>query len=370
MKLLIQPGDGVAPLVKAINEARESIEVLIFRFDRVEVETALVKAVSRGVAVRALIAYTNRGGERSLRSLEMRLLAAGVTVARTDDDLVRYHGKMMIVDGHDFYLMAFNFTNLDIERSRSFAIVTDDKEIVREALELFDADSKRVPYAPEKDTLVISPVNARRILADFIKGAKKELLIYDPAVSDPAIFRLLDERWRAGVKIRLLGRMSRKTSSTEVRELFMRLHTRTMIRDREDVFLGSQSLRTTELDARREVGLIFREPKITARMVDIFEEDWKQSAANKREKSKPIDDAAETDGAPRLHKVAKKVAKAVVRDMPAVAPVLEVIVRELGVSETEVDIDSKELEATVKDAVKSAIQEAVAVAVEQASKAG
>ena len=101
MKLLIQPGDGVAPLVKAINEAKTSVEVLIFRFDRVEVESALVKAVTRGVSVRALIAYTNRGGEKNLRALEMRLLGAGITVARTDDDLVRYHGKIMIVDARE-----------------------------------------------------------------------------------------------------------------------------------------------------------------------------------------------------------------------------------------------------------------------------
>jgi hypothetical protein len=50
-------------------------------------------AVTRGVSVRALIAHTNRAGEENLRKLEMRLLAAGVTVARTTGDLVRYDGK-------------------------------------------------------------------------------------------------------------------------------------------------------------------------------------------------------------------------------------------------------------------------------------
>src|SRR5580693_9034911 len=113
MKLLIQPGEGVAPLIQGINEAQTSVEILIFRFDRMEIEAALVNAVSRGVSVRALIAYTNRGGEKGLRALEMRLLAAGVTVARTADDLVRYHGKMMIIDESELFLMAFNFTMLD-----------------------------------------------------------------------------------------------------------------------------------------------------------------------------------------------------------------------------------------------------------------
>ena len=223
MKLLIQPGDGVAPLVSAINEATKSVDILIFRFDRVEVETALVKAVTRGVAVRALIAYTNRGGERNLRALEMRLLGAGITVARTDDDLVRYHGKMMIVDEHDLYLMAFNFTNLDIERSRSFAVVTNDKDTVKEARKLFEADSKRLPYQSHLDTFVVSPVNSRKLLSEFIKGAKKELLIYDPAVADPGIIRILNERSKAGIVVRILGKLTRRVTGAEAHPLFMQI---------------------------------------------------------------------------------------------------------------------------------------------------
>src|SRR5271168_4108737 len=37
MKLLVQPGDGVLPLVQAINNAKKSVEIVIFRFDRSEV---------------------------------------------------------------------------------------------------------------------------------------------------------------------------------------------------------------------------------------------------------------------------------------------------------------------------------------------
>ena len=43
------------------------------------------------------------------------------------------------------------------------------------------------------------------------------------------------------------------------------------------------------------------------------------------------------------------------------------IVRELAGPETEVNIDAKQLESTVKDAVRSAIQNVIAEAVEQAS---
>ena len=98
--------------------------------------------------MRALIAHTNRGGERKLRKLEMRFLEAGVTVARTADDLTRYHGKMMIVDDV-LHVFGFNFTRLDIERSRSFGMVSSDKRLVKEASALFDGGlRRRQPYTP------------------------------------------------------------------------------------------------------------------------------------------------------------------------------------------------------------------------------
>ena len=147
------------PLLKAIRRARKTIDIVIFRFDRAELEKALEAAVTRGVAVRALIAHTNRGGEKSLRRLELRLLNAGVTVARTADDLPRYHGKMLVADDA-LYVFGFNYTKLDIEKSRSFGIMTRDKRLVKEANALFEADSTRQPYSPNHNRLVVSPAPA------------------------------------------------------------------------------------------------------------------------------------------------------------------------------------------------------------------
>src|ERR1700752_4664151 len=92
MKLIVQPESGVAPIITAIKQARKTIDVLIFRLDRNDIARALEAAVARGVVVRALTAHTNRGGQKSLRKLEMQLLEGGVTVSRTADDLLRYHG--------------------------------------------------------------------------------------------------------------------------------------------------------------------------------------------------------------------------------------------------------------------------------------
>ena len=174
MKLIIQPDDGIAPLLVAIKRAKKTIDIVIFRFDRMELEKALAAAVGRGVVVRALVAHTNRGGEKRLRKLEMAFLASGVTVCRTADDLARHHGKMMIVDG-ELHVFGFNYTELDINRSRSFGLSTKDSSLVKAASALFQADSTRQPYEATHDRLVISPETTRKHLTHFIKGAKKAL---------------------------------------------------------------------------------------------------------------------------------------------------------------------------------------------------
>src|SRR6478609_4467354 len=122
MKLIVEPDAGIAPVLTAIKQAKKTIDILIFRLDRSDLARALEAAVARGVVVRALTAHTNRGGEKHLRHLELQLLEGGVTVSRTADDLVRYHGKMMIVDGRILHVYGFNFTTLDIDKSRSLGI--------------------------------------------------------------------------------------------------------------------------------------------------------------------------------------------------------------------------------------------------------
>src|SRR5688572_7711278 len=270
MRLLVQPGEGVSPLINAIDSAKNTVELLIFRFDRKEIEKALINAAKRGVFVHALIASTNRGGENALRQLETRLLAAGVTVARTANDLVRYHGKYMIVDRRELFLMSFNLTYADLERSRSFALILKTPKLVQEAVRLFEADTQRQPYEQPQPGFLVSPVNARKELAAFIAGAKKDLSIYDPKISDPAMIRLLAERAKAGVNVRVIGRMTKRIPDIQVYKLApTRLHTRTIIRDRKAVFIGSQSLRKLELDARREVGVIVRDLRTCAALEKV-----------------------------------------------------------------------------------------------------
>jgi phosphatidylserine/phosphatidylglycerophosphate/cardiolipin synthase-like enzyme len=291
VKLIVQPDDGLTPLVKAIQHAKTAISVVIFRFDRVDMEKALAAAVARGVMVRVLIAHTNGGGEKRLRKLEPRLLAAGVTVTRTADDLPRYHGKMTIVDD-TLFVLGFNYTRADVERSRSFGLVTRDAKLVKEASTLFDADSTRQPYTAGHEHFVVSPDTSRERLSALIGKTRKQLLIYDERISDKLIIRLLRERADAGVEIRVIGKLTKPIPGVVSRSLTdLRLHVRAMISDGATAFIGSQSLRKAELDERREIGVIVKDARAASRMAKVFEDDW---ALGKPSKQAAEDDALAT----------------------------------------------------------------------------
>jgi phosphatidylserine/phosphatidylglycerophosphate/cardiolipin synthase-like enzyme len=343
VKLLIQPGDGVQRLVKGIKKAKERVEIMIFRFDRTEIERALIDAAERGVFVHALIAFTNRGGEQNLRKLEKRFLANGITVARTAGDLVRYHGKMMIIDRKELYVNAFNFTYLDIDRSRAFGLITRNPKLVSEAVKLFEADIKRQGYAAGNSKFLVSPVNARKELTKFIQGAKKELLIYDPKISDRAMLRILEDKKKSGVEVRVIGSLTgNRLGACELKR--MRLHTRTIIRDRTQAFVGSQSLRQVELDARREIGIILRDGPAIKSLARTFEEDWVASSADLEEKPAPRRNRSKN-----VRKIARLVSEKI-----ALNPVAKKVVKSIG---DHAGRDQKGLRDTVKEVLKDVVEQ-------------
>jgi phosphatidylserine/phosphatidylglycerophosphate/cardiolipin synthase-like enzyme len=364
VKVIVQPDDGPSSLLSALKNAKQSVELAIFRFDRSDIETALRAAVSKGIKVTALIADMNRGGEKNLRQLEMRFLQAGITVARSARDLIRYHDKLIIIDRRILFLLSFNFTHLDIDHSRGFGIVTKNATLVQEAVKLFEADCARRPYSASSDTFVVSPTNSRKVLRMFLERAKKQLLIYDPQISDKEMIGVLQSQAKAGVEIRVIGKI-RSRAGLPVRKLTkMRLHTRTIIRDGKQAFVGSQSLRPAELDSRREVGLIIREPKPVKKLLTTFESDW---GSNDGAEARP----AQTES--RLtadqEEEAEKAVAVLVHELRPLARTVKKAVKKVVAHAGDGVIHDKILKSTVKRVVKKAVKQAVKEAVQDSKRA-
>ena len=284
MNLLVLPVDGLACVVRALRRAKKSVRLTLFRCDLAEIEKALAAAVARGVAVHALIAQNNHTGEKALRKLELRLLEGGITVSRTADDLVRYHNKVLIIDQQVLFVFGFNFTNEDLSKRRSMGIITRKRKLVAEAMNLFEADATRQAFTSTAPDLVISPVNARARLEKLIRGAKKSLRIYDPQAIDGPMLRLLKKKAESGVDVRIIGKVGKLGAGLRVEVLpELEVHLRAMLRDDIELFIGSQGMRTIELDRRREVGIVLRDRTAIKRFRTVFDEDWSSTEAGAKE---------------------------------------------------------------------------------------
>jgi phosphatidylserine/phosphatidylglycerophosphate/cardiolipin synthase-like enzyme len=295
MQLFVEPDNGVFPILNAIHKARRTLDMHIFRLAYKDIEKALAAAVRRGVVVRTLIAHTSASGEKALRKLEQRLLQIGATVSRTADDLVRYHGKIMIVDGSWLLVLAFNLTRRDIDESRTLGVATRKHRLVQEAIRLFAADFDRKSYTGGAKDFLVSPVNARERLAAFLTGAKRQLLIYDEGVADKAMIHILQNRAKAGVDLRIIGKVEKGHDLTAEKYPGKRQHLRCIVRDGRAAFVGSQSLRTIELDGRREIGVIVKDPKVVRGISRMFESDWAETDAGKKQAKEAKEQAKEKE---------------------------------------------------------------------------
>jgi len=167
-------------------------------------------------------------------------------------------------------------------------------------------------------------------------------------ISDPDFVKLLNKKITAGVEVRVLSRASAKNGSIPVRRLPSRLHLRAMLRDGNTAFLGSQSLRKLELEARREIGVIFRDKKVVKEMESIFEKDWKRSES-------VVEDSKLSSA---LLVPAKKVAKEVAKQV-AIKPVVEQVLNKVIDTKDPTPFEPDEVAQTVREAFHEEVQDAV-----------
>ena len=138
----------------------------------------------------------------------------------------------------------------------------------------------------------------------------------------------------------------------EVKKLSkLRLHTRTIIRDGRQAFIGSQSLRATELDLRREVGLIVRDARIVNELVESFESDW--DSGGKKES------ASDTDEQKIPKKDADKVVKILIEELHPIAATVKKAVRKAVAKAGDGVLEDGSVQDTVTGVVKKAVKQAV-----------
>ncbi len=96
------------------------------------------------------------------------------------------------------------------------------------------------------------------------------------------MLRIITAKIKAGVDVKIIGKVEAKWQLPWEKYPGKRLHVRAIVRDGQRAFIGSQSLRKLELDKRREVGVIVTDRKVVDEIVAVFARDWAETPTGKK----------------------------------------------------------------------------------------
>ncbi len=285
--LVIEPEDGVAPVIAFIRGAARSLDLVDYELEDPSIVTALADSFRRGVAVRVLLNHRTYN-DAAYYSLE----AAGVPVRWAPARFTFTHEKSMVADGTKGFIMTFNLVPHYYATGRDFGILDDDPADTAAMEAVFGADWNDAPLdpAPVGDDLVWSPGSRRALLA-LIASARGSLEVYNEEMADDMVTAALAAAARKGVRVDIVMTYSPdwhgafaalaaagahiRTFRASASGLY--IHAKMIVADGAQAFVGSENFSATSLEENRELGVMLRDPAVLAALRTVFARD--QAAA-------------------------------------------------------------------------------------------
>ena len=290
--LMIEPQDGVQPVLDAIRSASHSIDLAMYELGDFNVEAALVSAEERGVRVRAMLDPGDPGSYSSKNKEDFDFLrSSGVPVRWSPASFTFMHEKALVIDKRAAFILSFNLVPKYYPTSRDFGIVDHDACDVAAIDSVFDADWQGNQIVPRAGNGLVWSPGARPSLAALMDQASTSLDVYNEEMSDPGAIAALQDASRRGVRVRVVmtGDSEWKTAFNELAsagvkvrtfdpEASLYIHAKAMVIDGKQAFVGSENFSKTSLEDNRELGIIVNNPVIAQSIEHTFEEDWGRAA--------------------------------------------------------------------------------------------
>jgi len=118
-------------LVKAIDQATQSILVQAYSFTSRPIAEALVRAHSRGVNVQVI---ADKSQEHATATVVGELKVAGITVT-FDESYAIAHNKVMVIDDATVVTGSFNFTAAAENSNAENLLIVKDADLAKQYLE-------------------------------------------------------------------------------------------------------------------------------------------------------------------------------------------------------------------------------------------
>lgn len=311
-QLIVEPDDGVAPVLTFILGAQRSLLIKQFTFTEVSLVDAVIDRHRAGVDVRVMLNPARSGGDRANDETFARLSDAGVNVAWSNPKFYVTHEKSIVVDGSSALVATFNLCEKYFTLTRDYGVITHEPHHVAQIIEVFEADWAQGDWQPRAyEGLLWSNSNSRYHMAQFIDSAQRRLDVQHPKYVDVAILDRIAEAAERGVKVHVLCGGKHGISDWDVLDTFaslrtlrrlgvkvhkqknLRLHAKLLIADSARALVGSMNIDRSAFDLRRELGITLDEPGIVERLNQVFDSDWEMS--HHYEPPDPLDPSKHTE---------------------------------------------------------------------------
>lgn len=287
--LFQEPDAERAPILDAINNAKQEILVEVYLLSDKEIIQSLIDAKKRGVDVNIMLEEHPFGGGNLNNKTKAALEKTGVSVEWTNSKFTLTHEKAVIIDKQKVFVLNQNLTASSFSKNREFNALDKNSADVNEARNIFVADWERKSFSPTSMHLVISPNNSRSVLTSLIKESKKSIEIEAEVVEDSQIINLLSEKAKnvqveliipsfsqiqankqAADKLSKAGVVVKTLSSPYV-------HAKLILIDDLKAYIGSINLSSQSMDENRELGIILLQSQGINLLNSTFESDWNKA---------------------------------------------------------------------------------------------
>nr|AQS22424.1 Cardiolipin synthase [Mycolicibacterium sp. CBMA 213] len=291
--LIQEPDAGMTPVMDLIDEATESVGLVIYGLADDAAVKKLIAARKRGLAVQVLLnsAYHGRATNTAAYSA---LRAGGVDVKWASDSVI-VHQKTLIVDKRIAAVGTGNLMAHYYPTGRDAWIIDAVAQDVSAIATTFDedfeaADSNVPPAAITGEHLLWSP-GARPSLLHHIDSATRSVDITAEELSDQATISEIDRVARRGVACRMvltdnpqwaraIGELTAAGCSVHLlpadpQALYM--HEKSILVDGTTLAIGSTNLTTASLQYNRELTLQLDTtiaPQIISAVASTFDHDY------------------------------------------------------------------------------------------------
>ena len=130
--LVVQPDDGVDPVLALMADATTSLRVKQFTLSEPRLLQGLIDAHRRGVAVRVMLNPHRSSGDRANDASFEQLQGVGLAIQWTSPDFVVTHEKSIVVDDRRALVATFNLVLKYFTETRNYGIITTDARQVAE----------------------------------------------------------------------------------------------------------------------------------------------------------------------------------------------------------------------------------------------